>query len=244
MDSRYNMSFLNNHAAKHGIPFISVSFNYRSSIWGFINSQEVVGSRNLNIGLRDQRMALHWVQENIGGFGGDPQRVTLMGGSSGADAIGLHLIAFGGRDDGLFRAAIMQSGGAVTAFISKDLPSQASYDRLVSRTSCSGALDSLDCLRHLPFEELEAAFDRQGENSSSEVDIDMASHSYPVIDGDLIQTFGSLSLKESKFVKVPILTGVNSNEGFTFISPYLKKWEDIVRFGTPVTIFNQSSADC
>lgn len=96
-----------------GKPFIAVSFNYRLSAWGFLSSQEVVDSGNTNIGLRDQRLALQWVQENIAAFGGDPAKVTIWGESAGGMSVGYHLTAYGGRDDGLFRGAIMQSGGTI-----------------------------------------------------------------------------------------------------------------------------------
>jgi len=50
---------------------IAVSINYRLSAWGFLASKEVIGSGNTNLGLRDQRLALNWVQENIAAFGGE-----------------------------------------------------------------------------------------------------------------------------------------------------------------------------
>jgi len=58
------------NAVAIGKPIITVSINYRLSTWGFISSKEVVASGNTNMGLRDQRLALHWVKENIVAFGG------------------------------------------------------------------------------------------------------------------------------------------------------------------------------
>lgn len=56
-----------------------VSINYRVSALGFLHADELREEGNLNLGLYDQRLALHWVQENIAAFGGDPRRVTLWG---------------------------------------------------------------------------------------------------------------------------------------------------------------------
>ena len=60
-----------------GKPIMGVSINYRLNAWGFLQSEEVSGSGNANMGLRDQRLALHWLQENLAAFGGDPSKVTM-----------------------------------------------------------------------------------------------------------------------------------------------------------------------
>jgi len=69
-DQRYNLSFFVENSVQIGKPVIGVSINYRVSTWGFLASQEVRGDGELNLGLRDQRLALHWVKENIKAFGG------------------------------------------------------------------------------------------------------------------------------------------------------------------------------
>ena len=55
-------------------------------------------------------MALQWVHDNIRAFGGDPEKVTVFGQSAGATSIGLLTMAYDGKDENLFRAAILHSG--------------------------------------------------------------------------------------------------------------------------------------
>lgn len=76
-DPRYNMSFIVQQGVEVGKPFIAVVPNYRLSLFGFIYGQEVIDAGITNLGLLDQRLALHWVQENIADFGGDPAKVTI-----------------------------------------------------------------------------------------------------------------------------------------------------------------------
>ncbi|KAJ0334231.1 hypothetical protein COL5a_000279 [Colletotrichum fioriniae] len=109
-DPRLNFSSIIRDSVAAGKPIIGVSFNYRLSAFGFLGGSEIVAAGAANLGFRDQRLALHWVQENIGAFGGDPAKVTIFGNSAGAGSVGAQLLAYNGRDDGLFRGAISQSG--------------------------------------------------------------------------------------------------------------------------------------
>lgn len=71
-------------------PMIGVSFNYRLGAFGFLSSKVAAKEGVLNLGLKDQRLALEWVRGNIGAFGGDEERVTIMGASAGG-----HSVSFG-----------------------------------------------------------------------------------------------------------------------------------------------------
>ncbi|KAI1756701.1 putative carboxylesterase [Xylaria castorea] len=222
-NQRYNMSFIVKTASDAGLPFIGVSFTYRASVGGWIISRQVRGSGDTNIGFHDQRMALRWIQDNIASFGGDPRKVTLWGGSSGARDVACHLAAYGGRDDKLFRAAIMQSGCAAEETSSRRFPSQELYDALVAGTSCSAAEDSLDCLRNIPYEEINKAF------TTSKYGIGAMASVFggPSIDGGFLSNYGSLSLKSSRVVKVPVISGIVSNEGSNQIPGNVHNWSDL-----------------
>jgi carboxylesterase type B len=85
---------------------IYVSINYRLGMFGWLWGSDGVTP---NLGLHDQAVALQWVQKYIGLFGGDPNRVTVMGESAGAASILHHITAYGGASTANFSQAIMQS---------------------------------------------------------------------------------------------------------------------------------------
>ena len=64
---------------------VVVSINYRLGIFGYfahpLLSNESPNKVSGNYGLLDQIAALKWIQRNIKAFGGDPDRVTIFGGS-------------------------------------------------------------------------------------------------------------------------------------------------------------------
>lgn len=72
-------------------PIVGINFNYRVGALGFPSSAVADGEGCLNLGLKDQRLLFEWVRENVGAFGGDKNRVTVMGLSAGAHSVSLLL---------------------------------------------------------------------------------------------------------------------------------------------------------
>lgn len=70
--------------------FIYVSINYRLGVLGYLYLGRLLGPNYQatgNLGTMDQLAAIRWVYENIYAFGGDPQRITVIGESAGAKSI-------------------------------------------------------------------------------------------------------------------------------------------------------------
>lgn len=66
---------------------IVVTVNYRLNVFGYLYLHGLSPHFDSNCGLRDQIMALEWVNKHIGAFGGDKKRVTLIGQSAGAGSV-------------------------------------------------------------------------------------------------------------------------------------------------------------
>lgn len=70
---------------------ILVSVDYRLGLLGFLNTED--GTVPANNGFKDMILALKWVQRNIAAFGGDPEKITLFGHSTGATAIQVFMLS-------------------------------------------------------------------------------------------------------------------------------------------------------
>ena len=95
--------------AENGVVLVSV--NYRLGAFGFMahpalsaeNERGVSG----NYGILDHIAALEWVRDNISGFGGDPDNVTIFGESAGGASV--YALMATPLASGLFHKAIGQS---------------------------------------------------------------------------------------------------------------------------------------
>ncbi|KAF3909117.1 Acetylcholinesterase [Orbilia brochopaga] len=165
---------------------------------------------------------MHWVKENIKAFGGDPSKVTLFGVSAGAASIGFHGMAFDGRDDGLFRGAIMESGSYIFyAPNTFSTTAQRDYDGIVKETNCTDAVDTLQCLRTVPINTLYSAISDSASNGAVW---------QPVIDGNFVTGYGSEAIKNGKYTKVPLIIGTTSEEGAGFVRLGLNTTDQLVDY--------------
>ncbi len=197
-----------------GGKIIVVSINYRVSAYGFLASSEVKRGGSLNNGLKDQRMALHWVHDHIASFGGDPGHVVIGGDSAGAGSVTLQLAAYDGRNDNLFHGSIAesQSFGALRTVDE----SQYQYDALVKRTNCANDKDTLACLRGLNTATLQMQniIDRFPNTDATMRPLFPYN---PTLDHDFIADYTLSLYRNGHFVKLPAIYGDVSDEGTVFV---------------------------
>ncbi|XP_064469209.1 cholinesterase 1-like [Ornithodoros turicata] len=182
--------------------------NYRLNIFGFLytGTKDAPG----NQGIWDQRLALLWVHDNIRQFGGDPERVVLMGQSAGAISVGYHIISPLTRH--LFKRAIMQSG---TPFYKADENKITGPDKVIkiaSRLCGSSALgmsSAVACLRKQPAKALlREASSILGLKSSSFV---------PISGDDLLPEDPLVVMHNGSMEPIDLLIGTTDQEGTYFL---------------------------
>lgn len=173
---------------------VVVSVNYRLGAFGWLDLSEFGDeyAHSANLGLLDQIAALHWVQDNIERFGGDPDRVTVFGESAGGISVGVLLATASAH--GLFARAIAQSGTA--SLVREPAESRARAQALLRAAGC----DSPDDLRRIDADALVAIAERVAQDSP-----DLAFG--PVADGVLVVR--DPAAHESR---VPLLHGYNRDE--------------------------------
>jgi acetylcholinesterase len=107
----YNGSSLVTKSVELDLPIIYITINYRLNGFGFFASSQLAELDALNVGLHDQELALQWVHAHIAEFGGDRDRVLLIGESAGSADIWAHLSKAPEEGTGpLFSTVAMMSG--------------------------------------------------------------------------------------------------------------------------------------
>ncbi|MDR1512498.1 MAG: carboxylesterase family protein [Propionibacteriaceae bacterium] len=185
---------------------VVVAANYRTGALGFGHWAAVGGAAWAdcsNLGHQDQLAALCWVRRNIERFGGDPENITVAGGSAGAFSVGALLAA--PRARGLFHKAILHSGGA-----GRIAPAAAAR-RL--------AFDLLDAVGAASAEDLrEVEVGRLVEASQAVVAEDIGKRYLDgaawgtVLEGALLPRHPLEAIRDGAATGIPLLVGANRDE--------------------------------
>ncbi len=198
---------------------VVVSFNYRLGALGFLGHRALAAESQStgNYGLLDQRLALQWVQTNIGAFGGDKDNVTVFGESAGGKSVCLQLVSPGSK--GLFKRAIVESGLCTVPGLAL-ADAEAEGDRFATAMGCTDATSALSCLRGLSADVV-----TKGPASAAMLpggifyQNDATSFSFqPIVDGQFLPDEPETLFAGKKASAVAVLQGANTSEGVLFHS--------------------------
>ena len=201
--------------AKKGI--IGVTINYRLGPMGFVVLPELKeeAGHTGNYGLYDQLCAMKWVKDNISAFGGDPEAITIMGQSAGGMSVQNHCLS--PLSEGLFRSAVMSSGGGVHKILSAS-PAEKMYDFWHAVMNNCGAKNLAEFRETAPKKLFEV-----WKNTQKELKKPMSC--FPCIDGELITENQYDAFKTKKHHKINYLVGSTSHDMMTlFMSTMAHSW--------------------
>jgi len=196
--------------ARQGI--VMVSFNYRVGRFGTfahpqLTAQHPDGALLANYGLMDQLAALQWVQRNIGAFGGDPGKVTIIGESAGGMSV--HTLLTSPMAKGLFQRAVIQSGGDGSAYAG-DVAAAEQIGLAFGASKGIAADDpqALDKLRALSAQTVVDGLNLSTLSTPAETP---RTFSAPVVDGVLSVDSGA-AYAAGTFNRVPVMIGATSDD--------------------------------
>uniref|UniRef100_M0R8J8 Carboxylic ester hydrolase n=2 Tax=Rattus norvegicus TaxID=10116 RepID=M0R8J8_RAT len=175
---------------------VVVTIQYHLGVLGFFSTGDQHARGNW--GYLDQVATLRWVQQNIAHFGGNPNRVTIFGESSGGTSVSSHVVS--PMSQGLFHGTIMESGVTLLPCLFSNTSETVSTT--VSKISGCEAMDSealVHCLR--------------GKSEAEILAINKVFVLIPaVVDGEFLPRHPKELLASEDFHPVPSIIGVNNDE--------------------------------
>ena len=193
-------------SVENGSPIMHVAMNYRLGFFGFGSSKALKEEGSMNAGLRDQRAAIEWVRDNIAAFGGDPERITIAGQSSGGLAIGMQIMAYGGGKPLPFQQGIAQSQAlepGITGTFAKD-----AMVAIVDYVGCNSTgiddPETIECLRGLDTDTL---FNASETTYQSDIAHNIGDIWLPQVDDDFLPAPPSQLIAEGRFGNATFMSG-------------------------------------
>ncbi|XP_030385289.1 esterase-5B-like [Scaptodrosophila lebanonensis] len=139
----------------HSGNVIVAKMNYRLGPLGFASAED--DTLPGNYGLKDQRLALQWIKENIYRFGGEPENILVLGFSSGGAAVHLHLL----REDfkELAKSAASFSGTALNPWVMMHNARARAFElgRILRCDKVTNSMELKSCLKSKPAAQIVSA---------------------------------------------------------------------------------------
>jgi para-nitrobenzyl esterase len=193
--------FSGEHFTARGI--VLVTLNYRLGVFGFLAHPELSAESAThvsgNYGLRDQIEALHWVQANIGKFGGDSANVTIFGQSAGGGSI-LDLLT-SPLAQGIAKRAIVESGAAMGMVTT---PSLQLAELTGKRFAGDASVEQLRAVSASEILQRFGLFAQQGPQNQMT----------PIVDGAVLAADPRSAFSHGEEQHIPLIIGNNAREGF------------------------------
>ncbi|KJZ75168.1 hypothetical protein HIM_05362 [Hirsutella minnesotensis 3608] len=214
---------------ENGKPAIHVAMNYRLGLFGFAQSDALRAEVSENAGLRDQRLAIEWVRDNIKHFGGDPRRITIFGQSSGGLSVGLQIMAYGAKKPVPFQQGICQSQAlepGITGNFTIDAM-KAVVDYVDCNSTSLHSQETVDCLRSLDLDKLLNASLTTYKNDIAH---NIGDIWLPSVDGDFLPDAPSRLIRDGHFANVTTMMGWCEDDVTFFTDTNITTAEDARRF--------------
>ncbi|XP_056641583.1 uncharacterized protein LOC130448317 [Diorhabda sublineata] len=220
--SSVDVNYGPDHLMNYGV--IYVTFSYRLGPFGFFSTGDDVIPGNA--GLKDQVLALKFLNKYIGYFGGDPNKITIFGQSAGAASVHYHVLS--PLSKGLFRAAICESGSALSAWANQKNQTEISYNlaKIINPNFANYKASSSEVyeyLKNLPAETIDrAAHQIYLLENPSDMQIQNGVYFGPVIENEHEGAFVTKPmyelLKNGEINDVTLLLGVSTEEMLSTVS--------------------------
>jgi len=189
---------------QHGI--VLVTLNYRLGVFGFLAHPQLTleSSHHAsgNYGLMDQIAALRWVHDNIAGFGGDPNNVTVFGQSAGGQNASYLMTSPLAK--GLFHRAIVQSGSAIDPRMPVLSDAERNGEKIATVLKTPSGNGAIKHLRQLSTQDV-----LKGAGVQDPVGPPLLG---PDIDGWILPRAGAAVFVGGQQAAIPLLIGVTSRE--------------------------------
>ena len=197
--------------AKHNILYISLG--YRLNIFGLYKSG--------NYGLHDMVFGIKWIKEHIADYGGDPNKITIMGQSAGAMSV-MDLM-YTQTLKGVIQGAIMMSGGGAVPDMAGPLTPEESDEIFWSKVRDKAGAKSEEEFKAMPAQTIHEAWLECARS------IGTVRTQQPGIDGTIIPKMPSKIMREGSYLDVPVIAGVTSQDFMPYIIYDIAEGMGIIR---------------